>query len=63
MDVATWRKALSVIPRVENEQWEQLDVASKWLISVRSAVLVITFVPATIAGIRALSLLGHFPAK
>lgn len=54
MDVAMWRKALSVIPRVEKEQWQQLDVISKWLISVRSAVLVITFIPASIAGILAL---------
>lgn len=54
MDVAMWRKALSVIPRVEKEQWEKLDVVSKWLISVRSAVLVITFIPATISGFLAL---------
>lgn len=53
MDVAMWRKALSVIPRVEKEQWEKLDVVSKWLISVRSAVLVITFIPATISGLLA----------
>jgi len=53
MDVAMWRKALTVIPRVEKEEWNHLDVISKWLISTRSAVLVITFIPAVIAGILA----------
>ena len=53
MDVAMWRKALTVIPRIEKEEWKRLDVISKWLISTRSAVLVITFIPAVIAGILA----------
>ena len=53
MDVAMWRKALTVIPRIEKEEWNRLDVISKWLISTRSAVLVITFIPAVIAGILA----------
>ncbi len=53
MDIAMWRKALTVIPRVEKEEWNHLDVISKWLISTRSAVLVITFIPAVIAGILA----------
>jgi 1,4-dihydroxy-2-naphthoate octaprenyltransferase len=49
-----WRKALQVIPRIGNEEWESLDVISKWLISVRAAVLIMTFLSAAIAGILAI---------
>jgi len=49
-----WRKALRVIPRMEKEEWDRLDFISKWLISTRSAVLVMTFISASIAGIFAI---------
>jgi 1,4-dihydroxy-2-naphthoate octaprenyltransferase len=49
-----WRKALQVIPRISLEEWEQLDVISKWLISSRGAVLIMTFISAAIAGILAI---------
>jgi 1,4-dihydroxy-2-naphthoate octaprenyltransferase len=49
-----WRKALQVIPRISLEEWEQLDVISKWLISSRAAVLIMTFISAAIAGILAI---------
>jgi 1,4-dihydroxy-2-naphthoate octaprenyltransferase len=48
-----WRKALQVIPRISFEEWESLDVISKWLISTRAAVLIMTFLSAAIAGILA----------
>jgi 1,4-dihydroxy-2-naphthoate octaprenyltransferase len=54
MNVTMWRKALQVIPRIGNEEWESLDVISKWLISVRAAVLIMTFLSAAIAGILAI---------
>jgi 1,4-dihydroxy-2-naphthoate octaprenyltransferase len=38
-----WRKALRIIPRIESEEWQSLDVISKWLISARAAVLIMTF--------------------
>lgn len=53
MNVAMWRKALQVIPRISKEEWEKLDVISKWLISSRAAVLIMTFISAAIAGILA----------
>lgn len=53
MNVAMWRKALQVIPRISREEWEKLDVISKWLISSRAAVLIMTFISAAIAGILA----------
>ncbi len=53
MNVTMWRKALKVIPRISKEEWDGLDVISKWLISSRAAVLIMTFISAAIAGILA----------
>jgi len=53
MNVAMWRKALQVIPRISQEEWNHLDVISRWLISTRAAVLIMTFLSAAIAGILA----------
>ena len=53
MNFTMWRKALSVIPSVSKDEWDQLDVISKWLISTRAAVLIMTFISAAIAGIFA----------
>ncbi len=53
MNVSMWRKALRVIPHVSKEEWEKLDIISKWLISTRAAVLIMTFISAAIAGIFA----------
>jgi 1,4-dihydroxy-2-naphthoate octaprenyltransferase len=49
-----WRKALNVIPRISFEEWQGLDVISKWLIATRAAVLIMTFISAAIAGILAM---------
>jgi 1,4-dihydroxy-2-naphthoate octaprenyltransferase len=54
MNVAMWRKALRVIPHVSKEEWDHLDLISKWLISTRAAVLIMTFLSGSIAGILAL---------
>jgi 1,4-dihydroxy-2-naphthoate octaprenyltransferase len=48
-----WRKALNVIPEVSKEEWDRLDVISKWLISTRAAVLIMTFISAALAGLFA----------
>ena len=53
MNFAMWRKALKVIPEVSKPEWERLDVISKWLISTRAAVLVMTFISAALAGLFA----------
>ncbi len=53
MNVAMWVKALRVIPRITREEWDHLDVISRWLISTRAAVLVMTFISAAIAGLLA----------
>jgi 1,4-dihydroxy-2-naphthoate octaprenyltransferase len=48
-----WRKALQIIPRISKDEWNRLDVISKWLISTRAAVLIMTFLSSAIAGILA----------
>lgn len=53
MNVSMWAKAVSVIPRVSKEEWDGLDIISRWLIATRSAVLVMTFISAAIAGLLA----------
>ena len=53
VDFAMWQKALNVIPEVSKEEWDRLDVVSRWLISTRAAVLIMTFLSAALAGIFA----------
>ncbi|MCS6843837.1 MAG: prenyltransferase [Caldilineales bacterium] len=53
VDVGMWGKALRIIPRISKEEWAQLDVVSRWLISTRAAVLIMTFLSAAIAGLLA----------
>jgi 1,4-dihydroxy-2-naphthoate octaprenyltransferase len=53
MNFAMWKKALNVIPEVSKEEWAGLDVVSRWLISTRAAVLVMTFISAALAGLFA----------
>ena len=54
IDFTMWRKALNVIPSVTRDEWAQLDVISRWLISTRAAVLIMTFISAALAGLFAL---------
>lgn len=54
MNVSMWKKALQIIPSVTKEEWAKLDIVSKWLISTRAAVLVMTFISATLAGLFAM---------
>jgi 1,4-dihydroxy-2-naphthoate polyprenyltransferase len=53
MNFAMWGKALRIIPRLSKDEWDHLDVISKWLISSRAAVLIMTFLSGAIAGILA----------
>ena len=53
LNFAMWKKALRVIPNISKEEWVNLDVISKWLISTRAAVLVMTFISALLAGLFA----------
>ena len=53
INVGMWIKALRIIPRITKKEWNKLDFISKWLISTRSAVLVMTFISCAIGGIFA----------
>jgi 1,4-dihydroxy-2-naphthoate octaprenyltransferase len=53
MRVATWGRAVRVIPRVTKEEWNALDPVARWLIATRSVVLVMTLVSSVIAGLLA----------
>jgi 1,4-dihydroxy-2-naphthoate octaprenyltransferase len=48
-----WLKAMRVIPRIDKAEWDRLDIISRWLISTRAAVLLMTFISAAIAGLFA----------
>lgn len=48
-----WLKALRIVPRVDKAEWMALDLVSKWLIATRSAVFVMTFFSAAVAGVLA----------
>lgn len=53
MNVSMWLKAIQVIPRIDKNEWDRLDIISRWLISTRAAVLLMTFISAAIAGLFA----------
>ena len=53
MNTGMWLKALKVIPRIDKAEWDKLDIISRWLISTRAAVLIMTFISAALAGIFA----------
>jgi 1,4-dihydroxy-2-naphthoate octaprenyltransferase len=52
-NVAMWGRALSAVPRVSKQDWDALDLVSRWLIATRSAVIVMTFTSAAFAGLLA----------
>lgn len=52
-NVAMWGKALTVMPRISKQDWDGLDVVSRWLIATRSAVIIMTFTSAAFAGLLA----------
>ncbi len=53
-NVAMWGKALTAMPRLNKQDWEGLDLVSRWLIATRAAVLVMTLMSATFGGLLAL---------
>jgi len=53
MNPSMWLRALQVIPKITREEWDRLDILSRWLIAVRAAVLILTFLSAAVAGLLA----------
>jgi 1,4-dihydroxy-2-naphthoate octaprenyltransferase len=58
MNPKMWVKAITIIPRISKEEWDELDVISRWLIITRAAVLVMTLTSAVIAGLLT-AIAGH----
>ncbi|MFZ6178762.1 prenyltransferase [Nannocystis pusilla] len=58
-DLRMWFRALQIIPRLSKDEWDRLDVVSRWLVATRAAVFVMTIVSAGIGGILA-ARDGHF---
>lgn len=53
VNVAMWGKALTVMPRISKQDWNALDLVSRWLIATRAAVIIMTFTSAAFAGLLA----------
>jgi len=53
MNVSMWVKALRVMPRMNKDEWDRLDIIAKWLVATRSAALVLSFMASVIAGVLA----------
>ena len=53
LNFSMWIKALRGVPRITKEEWDRLDVISRWLIATRAMALVLSFFSATIAGLLA----------
>lgn len=53
IDVKMWGRALVGMESVSPEQWQRLDLVSRWLIVTRAAVLFMTFAAAVLAGVMA----------
>jgi 1,4-dihydroxy-2-naphthoate octaprenyltransferase len=54
INFAMWRTSFSTLVKMESkEEWDGLDVVSKWLIATRTAVTVVTLYSCIIAGLLA----------
>jgi 1,4-dihydroxy-2-naphthoate octaprenyltransferase len=54
INVGMWIKALQGVPRITKAEWDELDLASRWLIATRAMALVLSFFSAAVAGLLAL---------
>ena len=53
INIAMWGKALKVIPRLTKEEWNHLDIISRWLVASRAAVFIMTALAGAIGGLLA----------
>jgi len=59
LNIPMWGKALRVIPQISKEEWNGLDIISRWLIASRAAVFIMTAIAGAIGGLLAYKT-GHF---
>jgi len=48
-----WLKALKTMPRISRQEWDGLDIVSRWLVATRSAALIMSLLSAVIGGLLA----------
>jgi len=53
MNLKFWLKAIQIIPRINREEWDQLDIISRWLVATRAAALFYSLFCSIIAGLLA----------
>lgn len=53
LNVQMWGKAVSVMPQISKEEWNELDFISRWLISTRFAAIIMTVTSVAITGFLA----------
>jgi 1,4-dihydroxy-2-naphthoate polyprenyltransferase len=59
-NISFWIKSLTVIPQVSKEEWNGLDIISKWLVASRSAVFIMTAISCGVGGLLAYYYTGNF---
>lgn len=60
--ISFWLKTLRTIPQVTKEEWDRLDLVSRWLVATRSAVFIMTAISGAIGGLLAWHFTGTFNA-
>jgi 1,4-dihydroxy-2-naphthoate octaprenyltransferase len=53
MNIKTWGQALNTMPKLSPEEWQNLDIVSRWLVATRASVLFMTFMSAALGGLLA----------
>ena len=49
-----WVKALRTMPRLSRQEWDGLDIVSRWLVATRAAALIMSLISAGVGGLLAL---------
>jgi 1,4-dihydroxy-2-naphthoate octaprenyltransferase len=50
---STWAQALTTMPKLSLQQWQALDIVSRWLVATRASVLFMTLMSAALGGLLA----------
>jgi 1,4-dihydroxy-2-naphthoate octaprenyltransferase len=53
MNIKSWGQALNTMPKLSPEEWQRLDIVSRWLVATRASVFFMTFMSAALGGLLA----------
>jgi 1,4-dihydroxy-2-naphthoate octaprenyltransferase len=53
MNIKSWGLALNTMPKLSPQEWQRLDIVSRWLVATRASVLFMTFMSAALGGLLA----------